>query len=55
MNNFWATWEIDCVMAGIKYDQYLEDHPGPYAPLCEETFKAFAKAIDIQIEKDLGE
>lgn len=55
MSNFWSTWEVYCIMAGFQYEQYLEEHPGVAAPLCKDAFKALARALDIQMEKDLAE
>lgn len=55
MNNFWSTWEVYCTLSDFQYEQYLEEHPGVAAPLCRDAFKALAKAIDIQLEKDLAE
>lgn len=54
MSNFWSTWEVYCYSAGFQYEQYLEEHPGPCAPLCVEAFKALCAALDIQLEKDLA-
>lgn len=53
-HNFWNTWEVHCWAAAFRYEQYVNDHPGPNMPLCEEAYNVLCNAVDIQLEKDLG-
>lgn len=55
MNSFWSTWEVYCITADFQYEQYLAGAAGAAAPLCKDAFKALARVIDIQMEKDLTE
>lgn len=54
MHNFWKTWEVHCWSAGLLYDQYKAEHPGPYKPLCYEAFMHLCETLEIQMENDNG-
>lgn len=46
MDSFWRTWEVHCWAAAFKYEQYVEEHPGPYRPFSKETLSLIYRALD---------
>jgi len=48
--NFWSTWDVYAVCAGFKYQQYLDQHPGPGAPLSHNAYKLLNEVINVDME-----
>lgn len=54
MHNFWKTWEVTSICMALKYEEYVEHHPGPNHPLSYESWCILAEAVETQMEKDLA-